>query len=145
MRKALDRSGRSIVLSICEWGLNHPWDWAGPIGQLWRTTGDISDNWESVVRIANASERHYRAAGPVHWNDPDMLEGGNGGMTADEYRTHFSLWAIMAAPLMAGNDIRAMDQAPKDILTNAIRILADTATWGATSRRPTASRCRPTA
>ena len=74
-----------------------------------------------------------------------MLEGGNGGMTADEYRTHFSLWAIMAAPLMAGNDIRAMDQAPKDILTNAIRILADTATWGATSRRPTASRCRPTA
>ena len=125
MRSALDHSGRRIVLSICEWGLNHPWDWAGPIGQLWRTTDDISDNWESVVRIANASEHHAGAAGPGHWNDPDMLEVGNGGMTADEYRTHFSLWAIMAAPLMAGNDIRAMNQSTRDILTNLEVIAVD--------------------
>ena len=125
MRQALDHSGRRIVLSICEWGVNRPWEWAGPIGQLWRTTGDISDNWQSVVWIANASGHHAAAAGPGHWNDPDMLEVGNGGMTADEYRTHFSLWAMMAAPLMAGNDIRAMTEVTRAILTNPDVIAVD--------------------
>lgn len=125
MRRALDRAGRPIVLSICEWGQNHPWEWAGPVGQLWRTTDDISDNWQSVVLIANASERHAAAAGPGHWNDPDMLEVGNGGMTADEYRTHFTLWAMMAAPLMAGNDIRTMTDATRAILTNPEVIAVD--------------------
>jgi len=117
-RDALRKSGRPIVLSICEWGRNDPWKWAKGVGQLWRTTADIGDNWESVVWIIGANSRHAAAAGPGGWNDPDMLEVGNGGMTFDEYKTHFSLWAIMAAPLMAGNDLRAMTEETKSILLN---------------------------
>jgi len=117
-RDALRRAGRPIVLSICEWGRNDPWTWAPGVGQLWRTTADIGDSWESVVWIINANSRLYEAAGPGRWNDPDMLEVGNGGMTRDEYKAHFSLWAIMAAPLMAGNDLRNMTEETKDILLN---------------------------
>jgi alpha-galactosidase len=117
-RDALRRTGRPIVLSICEWGQNDPWTWARGVGQLWRTTSDIGDDWESVVQIIGANSHHYAAAGPGGWNDPDMLEVGNGGMTGDEYRAHFSLWAIMAAPLMAGNDLRAMTDETKSILLN---------------------------
>jgi alpha-galactosidase len=117
-RDALRRTGRPIVLSICEWGRNDPWTWAQGVGQLWRTTADIGDNWESVVWITGANSRHAAAAGPGGWNDPDMLEVGNGGMTFDEYKTHFSLWAIMAAPLMAGNDLRAMTEETRTILLN---------------------------
>ncbi|HUT08184.1 MAG TPA: glycoside hydrolase family 27 protein, partial [Candidatus Latescibacteria bacterium] len=115
---ALRRTGRPIVLSICEWGRNDPWTWARGVGQLWRTTADIGDNWESVAWIIDANSHHYAAAGPGGWNDPDMLEVGNGGMTGEEYRAHFSLWAIMAAPLMAGNDLRAMTEETKSILLN---------------------------
>ena len=124
-RDALLAAGRPIVFSICEWGSNRPWEWAPGVGNLWRTTGDISDSWRSMIRIADASSSHARAAGPGGWNDPDMLEVGNGGMTADEYRVHFSLWAIMAAPLIAGNDIRTMSDTTRDILTNREVIAVD--------------------
>ena len=124
-RDALRAAGRPIVFSICEWGRNRPWEWAAGVGHLWRTTGDISDRWQSMITIADASSRHARVAGPGGWNDPDMLEVGNGGMTAEEYRTHFSLWAIMAAPLIAGNDIRTMSDETRDILTNREVIAVD--------------------
>jgi len=117
-RRALDESGRDIVLSICEWGRNDPWGWAPEIGQLWRVTADIRDYWESIVWIINANARHWPAAGPGHWNDADMLQVGNGGMTYDEYKAHFSLWAMMASPLMAGNDIRGMSEETRAILLN---------------------------
>ena len=125
VREAFDNSGRDMVLSICEWGRNLPWEWAGEIGQLWRTTADIRDNWASVLWILEANNRHYAAAGPGHWNDPDMLEVGNGGMTVEEYRSHFSLWAIMAAPLIAGNDLRVMSEEIREILTNTEVIAVD--------------------
>lgn len=124
-RDALKKAGRPIVLSICEWGSNRPWEWAGAVGQLWRTTNDIRDRWTSVVNIINANADHAAAAGPGHFNDPDMLEVGNGGMTADEYRAHFSLWAIMAAPLITGNDLRTMTEETKAILLNAEVIAVD--------------------
>jgi alpha-galactosidase len=117
-RDAFAATGRPMVLSLCEWGRNRPWEWARSIGQLWRTTADIADRWESVLWILHANERLHEAAGPGHWNDPDMLEVGNGGMSLEEYRAHFSLWAMMAAPLMAGNDLRTMTDDERDILTN---------------------------
>jgi alpha-galactosidase len=106
-----------MVLSICEWGRNRPWEWAGGVGHLWRTSGDIADRWDSVMDILDRQVALAEFAGPDHWNDPDMLEVGNGGMTDAEYRAHFSLWAILAAPLMAGNDVRAMSDATRAILT----------------------------
>ncbi|MDE3150688.1 MAG: glycoside hydrolase family 27 protein [Gemmatimonadota bacterium] len=108
IKEALLHAGRPIVFSICEWGSNRPWEWADTTGNLWRTTGDIWDNYQSMVANADLNMQYWRSAGPGHWNDPDMLEVGNGGMTPDEYRAHFSLWAVMAAPLIAGNDVRAM-------------------------------------
>jgi alpha-galactosidase len=124
-RDALARAGRPIVFSICEWGSNQPWEWARRVGNLWRTTGDIEDKWSSMLSLLDLSSQHASVAGPGAWNDPDMLEVGNGGMTDDEYRAHFSLWAIMAAPLMAGNDLRAMSGATRDILTNPEVIAVD--------------------
>jgi alpha-galactosidase len=106
MRQALDKTGRSIVYSICEWGESQPWEWARGVGHLWRTTGDISDNWASIKEIFSKNAPLWEHAGPGHWNDPDMLEIGNGGMTATEYRAHMSLWAMMAAPLIIGTDLR---------------------------------------
>jgi len=129
--KALAASGRKIVYSICEWGSNRPWEWAPPIGNLWRTTGDISDRWASVLSIVDLSAQYWHVARPGAWNDPDMLEVGNGGMTATEYRAHFSLWAMMAAPLIAGNDVRTMmdssdaASATRDILLNREVIAVD--------------------
>jgi len=107
-RDALANSGRKIVFSICEWGSNEPWEWAPDVGNLWRTTGDISDRWASVLTLVDLSSQYWHVARPGAWNDPDMLEVGNGGMTRTEYRAHFSLWAMMAAPLIAGNDVRTM-------------------------------------
>jgi alpha-galactosidase len=132
MRKALDSTGRPIVLSICEWGGRQPWLWGKEVGgNLWRTTGDIHDHWEGkikwpdggccalgVVDIVDMQAGIESYAGPGHWNDPDMLEVGNGGMTDVEYKSHFSLWTILAAPLMAGNDLRSMRPEIRDILTN---------------------------
>ncbi|MFF5204756.1 NPCBM/NEW2 domain-containing protein [Streptosporangium sp. NPDC000396] len=106
MRDALAATGRPIVYSICEWGQNQPWLWAQDVGNLWRTTGDISDSWSSMIDKARRNRVLAQYARPGAWNDPDMLEVGNGGMTDTEYRTHFSLWAIMAAPLLIGSDLR---------------------------------------
>ncbi len=130
-RDALARTGRPIVLSICEWGYNFPWEWAAPLGNLWRTTEDIEDKWGSMLDNLDMSAQHATVAGPGHWNDPDMLEVGNGGMTDDEYRAHFSLWAIMAAPLIAGNDVRTMSAATKEILTNPEVLAVDQDSLGA--------------
>jgi len=124
-RDALGKAGRPIVFSICEWGSNEPWDWAPGVGNLWRTTGDIRDRWSSMLSLLDLSSQHASVARPGAWNDPDMLEVGNGGMTDDEYRAHLSLWAIMAAPLMAGNDVRAMSATTRDILTNPDVIAVD--------------------
>jgi alpha-galactosidase len=123
--QAFRHSGRPIVLSICEWGQNAPWRWAMGVGNLWRTTTDIEDTWQSMLDNLDVSAQYSAVAGPGHWNDPDMLEVGNGGMTPDEYRAHFSLWAIMAAPLMAGNDLRALDDTTKSILLNGEVIAVD--------------------
>ncbi len=117
-RDALAKAGRPIVLSICEWGSNHPWEWAPRVGNLWRTTDDIEDRWASMLANLDQSGQHSTVEKPGAWNDPDMLEIGNGGMTDDEYRAHLSLWAIVAAPLIAGNDVRSMSAATKAILLN---------------------------
>jgi alpha-galactosidase len=126
IRNALNATGRPIVLSICEWGKANPWLWGKAVGgNLWRTTGDISDQWETdekgslgILNILDLQNGIESYAGPGHWNDPDMLEVGNGGMTTEEYRAHFSLWSILAAPLIAGNDLRDMKPEIHDILTN---------------------------
>jgi alpha-galactosidase len=132
VRNALDAAGRPIVLSICEWGIAKPWLWGKEVGgNLWRTTGDIQDRWSGkkewnpgdccsygVVDTVDLEAEIYAYAGPGHWNDPDMLEVGNGGMTTNEYRSHFSLWVMLAAPLIAGNDLRDMKPEIQEILTN---------------------------
>jgi alpha-galactosidase len=149
MRQALDASGRPIVLSICEWGTNKPWLWGKDAGgNLWRTTGDIQDRWQGrvkwpagdccsngVVDIVDLQVGLESFAGPGHWNDPDMLEVGNGGMTDTEYRSHFSLWAILAAPLIAGNDLRDMRPEIRDILTNKEVIAVDQDPLGSEGKR----------
>jgi len=131
MRDALKAAGRPIVFSMCEWGTAKPWLWAADTGNMWRTTGDINDHWEGkqkykdggccalgMLDILDLQVGLEAFAGPGRWNDPDMLEVGNGGMTTNEYRAHFSLWAILAAPLIAGNDLRSMSPEIKEILTN---------------------------
>jgi alpha-galactosidase len=125
MSSAIKAAGRPIVFSICEWGSNKPWEWAANVGHLWRTTGDISDNWNSMIDIFNKQKDLARYAGPGKWNDPDMLEVGNGGMTTEEYRTHFSLWCMLASPLMAGNDLQKMTPETKSILLNKEMIAID--------------------
>jgi alpha-galactosidase len=125
MRDALYAAKRPIVFSLCEWGSNKPWEWAGEIGHLWRTTGDISDSWNSMISILSQQKDLAKFAGPGHWNDPDMLEVGNGGMTTEEYKTHFSLWCMLAAPLLAGNDLQNMSPETKSILTNKEIIALD--------------------
>jgi alpha-galactosidase len=125
MGNALRASGRSIVYSICEWGQVQPWEWAGDIGQLWRTTGDIQDNWASLSSIIAQNAPLFWAARPGAWNDPDMLEIGNGGMTTREYETHFSMWAMMASPLLIGTDLRRASADTLRILSNAEVIAVD--------------------
>jgi len=106
MHDALKSTGRPIVYSLCQYGNDAVWEWGASVGgNLWRTTGDISDKYASMEEIGFRQAGLARFAGPGHWNDPDMLEVGNGGMNADEYRTHMSLWAMLAAPLLAGNDL----------------------------------------
>ncbi len=145
MADALRSTGRDLVFSICEWGTGKPWLWAKKIGNLWRTTGDIWDSFATkdkahdwahpVLEIVDANEPLWPYAGPGHWNDPDMLEVGNGGMTPTEYRSHFSLWAMMAAPLMSGNDIANMDETTRSILLNKDVIAIDQDPLGAQGRR----------
>ena len=131
MSHALMATGRPIVFSMCEWGTAKPWLWANGIGNLWRTTGDIGDKWSANNKWKDGSCCEYGMleildqqvgiesfAGPGHWNDPDMLEVGNGAMTTTEYRAHFSFWALLDAPLISGNDVRSMTPEIKEILTN---------------------------
>jgi len=119
MGDALLKSGRLILYSLCQYGRADVWKWAPEVGgNAWRTTGDIRDTWDSMTTIGFAQDPLAPFAKPGHWNDPDMLEVGNGGMTDDEYRTHMSLWSILAAPLLAGNDLRSMSPTIHDILTN---------------------------
>ncbi len=132
---AIRATGRPMVLSICEWARDQPWEWAASVGHMWRTAGDIADTWDSVVAIVDRQVPLHPFAGPDHWNDPDMLEVGNGGMTDDEYRAHFSLWAILAAPLMAGNDLRAMNEPTRAILTAPEVIAVDQDPLGKQGRR----------
>ena len=109
MHKALQSTGRPIYFSLCQYGWDSVWKWGPTVGgNSWRTTDDIEDNYMSMSNIGFSQAGLSKYAGPGHWNDPDMLEIGNGGMTADEYRTHMSLWALLAAPLLAGNDLSQM-------------------------------------
>lgn len=124
-RDALAQSGRPIVFSICNWGVRAPWRWGPRTGNLWRTTGDISDNYDRMTLIGFGQNGLEKFAGPGHWNDPDMLEVGNGHMNRDEYRTHMALWALLAAPLLAGNDLRNMSAETKELLTNSEVIAVD--------------------
>jgi len=135
MSKALKATGRPIVFSLCEWGTNRPWIWGAKAGQLWRSTGDIGPyfdksltkgGWtpQSVLNILDKQDSIRQYAGPGHWNDPDMLEVGN-GMSVAEDRSHFSIWCMLAAPLMAGNNLHSMSDATKTILTNKEAIAVD--------------------
>lgn len=135
MSKALKAAKRPIVFSLCEWGTYQPWEWGAPIGHLWRTTGDIypcfdceynHGTWSSwgVLKILDMRKNIRQYAGPDHWNDPDMMEIGN-GMKPGEDRAHFSLWAMQAAPLIAGNDLRKMSAQTLEILTNKEVIAID--------------------
>ncbi|MBB4688655.1 NPCBM/NEW2 domain-containing protein [Amycolatopsis jiangsuensis] len=126
MGAAIERTGRPMLYALCEWGENQPWLWGRDAGaQLWRTTGDISDSWTSMTGILDQQDGLEKYSGPGGWNDPDMLEVGNGGMSDTEYRAHFSLWALMNAPLLAGNDLRSMPAATKNILENKDIIALD--------------------
>jgi alpha-galactosidase len=135
MRDALYAAGRPIVFSLCEWGNNKPWEWGKKIGHLWRTTGDIIDcfscvvdhgTWKSwgIMQIVDKQDGLRIHAGPDHWNDPDMMEVGN-AMSVNEDRAHFSMWAMLAAPLIAGNDLRNMSKETIEILTNKEVIAVD--------------------
>ncbi|MCU1659327.1 MAG: agaA, partial [Pseudonocardiales bacterium] len=135
MRDALAASGRAIVYSLCNWGENAPWNWGPATGNLWRTTGDIADNWGSMLGIFRANVDHAFAAAPGGWNDPDMLEVGNGGMTDTEYRSHFTLWAAMAAPLIAGTDLRNASAATRAIYLNKAVIAVDQDSLGEQARQ----------
>jgi alpha-galactosidase len=143
MREALKASGRPIVFSICEWGSTKPWLWAGPVGNLWRATPDIQDCWDckrtwgggGLTQILDLMDGIESYSGPGHWNDPDMLEVGNGGMTTEEYRTHFSMWALFSAPLLAGNDVAKMSAETREILLNKEVIAIDQDALGQQGRR----------
>ncbi len=119
MGDALLKAGRPVLYSLCQYGRDEVWKWGAEVGaNAWRTTGDIRDAWDSMTKIGFSQDELAPWAAPGHWNDPDMLEIGNGGMTDDEYRTHMSLWSILAAPLLAGNDLRSMTPNILEILTN---------------------------
>ncbi len=135
MRDALYNAGRPILFSMCEWGDNQPWEWAEDIGHMWRTTGDIylcfdckynHGTWYAwgVTYIIDMQDGLRKYAGPGHWNDPDMLEVGN-GMPVNEDRAHFSMWAMLAAPLISGNDLRDMSLETIEVLTNHEVIAVD--------------------
>ncbi len=126
MGEALQQTGRPIVFSLCQYGQEDVWNWGAKAGgNLWRTTGDIEDAWKSMDDIGFRQLPIAKYTVPGHWNDPDMLEIGNGGMTAEEYRTHMSLWSLLSAPLIAGNDLRTMTDETRSILMNPEVIAVD--------------------
>ncbi len=137
---------KPIVFSLCEWGTAHPWNWGAKAGNMWRTTHDITANWTVINYIYERTLRLYKHAGPGAWNDPDMLEVGNGKLTDDENRTHFSLWCMLAAPLILGNDLRLMlssngeanpDNSVLKTVTNKSLILIDQDPLGKPAKRIT--------
>jgi alpha-galactosidase len=126
MGDALRATGRPIVYSLCQYGRDQAWEWARKVdGNTWRTTWDIEDSWAVMSRIGFSQSPLAKWAGPGHWNDPDMLEVGNGGMSEIEYQTHMSLWAMLAAPLLAGNDLRTASPSTRAILLNKDVIAID--------------------
>jgi alpha-galactosidase len=126
MGKALKATGRPIVYSLCQYGWDGVWEWAPALGgNLWRTTGDINPHWDRIYALLEQQAGLEAYAGPGHWNDPDMLEVGNGKLSLAENRAHFSMWAILAAPLLAGNDLTNMKPEIKAILTNPDVIAID--------------------
>ncbi|KEH23291.1 putative alpha-galactosidase [Medicago truncatula] len=118
MTRALAKAGRPIFFSLCEWGQMYPALWGAKVGNSWRTTNDINDSWESMISRADLNEVYAEHARPGGWNDPDMLEVGNGGMTKNEYIVHFSLWAISKAPLLLGCDVRNVTKETMEIVSN---------------------------
>jgi alpha-galactosidase len=125
MHDALKATGRPIVLSICDWGESTPWQWATGVGTLWRTGDDSKDNWASVLDNLNKNLPLAQYAGPGHWNDPDFLRVGSGGMTEAQYRSQFSLWSVMAAPLLIASDLRNASSETMATITNADVIAVD--------------------
>jgi alpha-galactosidase len=126
MGDALKATGRPILYSLCQYGVDEPWKWGPSVGaSMWRITDDIKDRYDRMMLIGNANAPLARYAGPGHWNDPDMLEVGNGGMKLEEYRTHMTLWVMQAAPLLAGNDLSRMTPADRSVLMNADAIAID--------------------
>jgi alpha-galactosidase len=148
MARALQATGRPILFSLCEWGNHQPWLWADGVGEMYRATGDITANFDqdkhmgtwtalSVMTIVDKMPAIRQYNGPNHWNDPDMLEVGN-GMSFGEDRAHFSLWCMLAAPLMAGNDLRKMSPQSQSILTNKEAIAINQDTMGVSAYRVSA-------
>ncbi|MEJ2007676.1 MAG: glycoside hydrolase family 27 protein [Acidobacteriota bacterium] len=138
MHEALVATGRPIVFSLCQYGMDRVWRWGASVGgNLWRTTDDIQDNYTRMAFIGFGQEGLGRYAGPGHWNDPDMLEVGNGHMTVDEEKTHMSLWCILAAPLITGNDLTKMSPETLAILTNPEVIAVDQDPAGVEGHRVT--------
>jgi len=126
MGKALKATGRPIVYSFCQYGWDAVWEWGPALGaNSWRTTDDINPQWDRIYAILEQQEGLEKYAGPGHWNDPDMLEVGNGKLTLAENRAHFSMWAMLASPLLAGNDLTNMKPEVKAILTNRAVIALD--------------------
>jgi alpha-galactosidase len=126
MGDALKKTGRPMVYALCQYGMQKGWQWAASVGgNLWRTDDDIRDDYYTMAELGFGQNGLEQFAGPGRWNDPDMLEVGNGGMTTDEYRTHMSLWCILSAPLITGNNLAAMDDATRDLLTNPEVIAID--------------------
>jgi alpha-galactosidase len=126
MHEALEKTGRPIVFSLCQYGMDRVWSWGPSVGgNLWRTTDDISDDYDRMALIGFGQNGLERFAGPGHWNDPDMLEVGNGRMKKDEYLTHMTLWCLLAAPLLAGNDLSKMTPETVAILTNPEVVAVD--------------------
>lgn len=140
MGDALRQVGRPILYSLCQYGRQDVWKWGPDVGgNAWRTTGDIRDSWDSMSEIGFKQDELAPYAAPGHWNDPDMLEIGNGKMSGDEYRTHMSLWSMLAAPLLAGNDLRNMTEEIKSILMNKEVIAVDQDAAGKQGRRASKS------
>ncbi|SEF43398.1 alpha-galactosidase [Bryocella elongata] len=136
MHQAIMKAGRPMVYSFCQYGLYAVWQWGPDAGaNLWRTTGDISDHWDRMSLIGFDQDGLEKFAGPGHWNDPDMLEIGNGGMTRSEYEVHMSLWAMLSAPLLAGNDLSKMTPETKSILMNRDVIAVDQDPLGHQAKR----------
>jgi alpha-galactosidase len=118
MHDALNASGHALFFSMCEWGRADPAAWAMSVANSWRTTGDISPNWNSITNILDANDNWHSYAGPGGWNDPDMLEVGNGDLTIAEQRSHFTLWALIKSPLLLGNDLQSITEETLEIITN---------------------------